>query len=139
MYMSDRSSILWCLFGAVAFFVACADNQPSTEDEVKDFLNQALVTLYIKNDLGAYLKEVDFDGELDSVQLAAVESMHRQYDDFLKQTRGGVTSVEVAEAEFENDSVCFVHYLLTFADSSSLTSVQKVVSIGGRWKIRSRN
>ena len=102
-------------------------------------MNQCLTTLYVEDNLDAYLQYVDFDGELDSVQFSAVRSMYRQYADFVRQTRGGVTGIDVLDADFESDTVCYVHYQLTFADSSSVTSMQKVILDGEIWKIRSRN
>lgn len=137
--MSDKSSVFRCVLCVVAFCAACTGGQPSPEEQVKDFLGQALVSLYIRNDLDAYLQEVDFDGELDSVQSAAVEAMHRQFADYLSQTHGGVTSVDVTGAEFESDSVCYVYYHLSFADSTELPSMHKVVYTDGRWRIKGRN
>ena len=137
MCMSDRSKWIAVVVVGIMMLTACGGKQEVT---FESFVTQALRSLYIDNDYNSYMKCVDYGMELDSVQQKVVETMYRQFTDKVKKQHGGVLEVSVESVETLGDSMTsFVHYQITYADSTRESSMLKVVSDGEGWRIKSRN
>lgn len=137
MCMSDKSR--WIALAAIGIMMltACGGERKIT---FEDFIIQALRSFYIDNDYNVYMECVDYGAELDSVQRKVVEAMYKQFADKVKQQHGGVVEVGVIDVEDLGDSMTsYVHYQVTYADSTQESSMLKVVSDGEGWKIKSRN
>ena len=138
MCMSDRSKRFVAVAIGIIMLAVCGCKERKVTFE--GFVTQALRSLYIDNDYNAYMGCVDYGEELDSVQQVVVEAMYRQFTDRVKQQHGGVVDVEVVDVEDLGDSVTsFVHYRVTYADSTEESSMLKVVTDGDGWKIKGRN
>lgn len=137
MCMSDRSRLIALVAIGIMMLTACGGKQEMT---FESFVTQALRSYYIDNDYNSYMKCVDYGMELDSVQQKVVEAMYRQFTDKVKRQHGGVLEVSVESVENLDDGVTsFVHYQITYADSTRESSMLKVVSDGEGWRIKSRN
>ncbi|MBP5376355.1 MAG: hypothetical protein J6Y41_00095 [Bacteroidaceae bacterium] len=135
--MSDRSKWIAVVVVGIMMLIACGGKQEVT---FEDFVIQALRSYYIDNDYNSYMKCVDYGMELDSVQQKVVEAMYRQFTDKVKRQHGGVLEVNVESVETLDDGVTsFVHYQITYADSTRESSMLKVISDGEGWRIKSRN
>ena len=137
MCMSDKSKWIAVVAVGIMMLTACGGKREVT---FEDFVIQALRSYYIDNDYNSYMKCVDYGMELDSVQQKVVEAMYRQFTDKVKRQHGGVLEVNVESVETLDDGVTsFVHYQITYADSTRESSMLKVISDGEGWRIKSRN
>ena len=137
MCMSDKSKWIAVVAVGIMMLTACGGKLEIT---FESFVTQALRSLYIDNDYNSFVNCVDYGTELDSVQQKVVEAMYRQFTDKVKQLHGGVLEVSVESVETLDDGVTsFVHYQITYADSTRESSMLKVVSDGEGWRIKSRN
>lgn len=142
MFMSDRSKKrvrFVALLAVLAVLMGCGAKQKSREQLLKEFVERALTERYLKNDYESYLNDVDYGTDLDTVQQQMLIAMHKQFTDFQQKKHGAVAYVKMTDVSEEADSVCYVHYIVVYADSTQESSMMKVVEEGGEWKIKSRN
>ncbi len=139
MCMSDKSKWTAAVVVGIMMLTACGNGKQEVTFE--GFVAQALKSLYIDNNYNAYMECVDYGNEaMDSVQQKVVEAMYRQFADKVKQLHGGVLEVSVTSVEEQDDNgTSYVHYEVTFADSTQEYSMLKVVTDGEGWKIKARN
>lgn len=143
MFMSDRSKrIVRCLavLAVLSVLLGCGAKKKTREELLKEFVNRALTERYLTNDYEAYVNDVDYGVELDTVQQQMVIAMHKQFADYQEKKHGTVAYVRMTDVvKEENDSACFVHYIVVYSDSTEESAVMKVVEENGKWKIKSRN
>ena len=101
-------------------------------------LKEALEALE-KDDHEAYLKHVDWGGEMDAVQTAYMKDVLRQHLGWRRSERAAVVSIDMIDAKMEGDTICTVYYQYAFADGTKEVVAQKMVRSGEDWKIRLRN
>jgi hypothetical protein len=122
-----------------AVLVGCGARK-NRDELLKKFVERALTERYLTNDYESYLNEVDYGVELDTVQQQMVIAMHKQFADYQEKKHGTVAYVRMTDVvKEENDSACFVHYIVVYSDSTEESAVMKVVEENGEWKIKSRN
>jgi len=143
MFMSDRSKrmvrLVFVLALITAVLVGCGARK-NRDELLKKFVERALTERYLTNDYESYLNEVDYGVELDTVQQQMVIAMHKQFADYQEKKHGTVAYVRMTDVvKEENDSACFVHYIVVYSDSTEESAVMKVVEENGEWKIKSRN
>lgn len=92
-----------------------------------------------RHDYEAYLRVSDFGVEPDSNQLAFMQSLLAQHQDWQEKRKGVAVDVYVIDTEMLGDTVCYVYYEVAFADSTREVSSQKMIRTNGDWKIRLRN
>ena len=143
MFMSDRSKkAVRCvaLLTVLALLVGCGAKQKSRDELLKEFVERALMERYLTNDYELYLNDVDYGVELDTVQQQMLVAIHKQFADYQEKKHGPVAYVNMTDVvKEEGDSVCYVHYIVAYADSTQESAVMKVAYEGGEWKIKSRN
>lgn len=104
----------------------------------KQALEEALLKLY-EHDYNSYIHSIDIGTEMDTVHVELMQNVYAQYQERIEATKGKPVSVKAIDAKMSNDSVCTVFYQITYADSTKEVSSQKMLLIGGTWKIRIRN
>ena len=128
------------LLTVLALLVGCGAKQKSRDELLKEFVERALMERYLTNDYDLYLNDVDYGVELDTVQQQMLVAIHKQFADYQEKRHGAVAYVRMTDVvKEENDSACFVHYIVVFSDSTEESAVMKVVEENGEWKIKSRN
>jgi len=145
--MSDRSkrrhaTLRLPLAGLLICALMLAACQPANKREklLRKLVDKALDERYMQNDYEAYMQRVDYGEEPDSVERQVLIAMHRQFADYQQQRHGAVARVETVGLEYaEGDTVCYVHYMVTYSDSVQEAAMLKAVFSDSEWKIRGRN
>jgi len=135
--MSDRSRS-FCV-AAITSFVLIACGPGSDDEQLCEFADHVLEELYISENYEEYMHSVDHSTDMDSTRMDMVMMMHKQFADFQRQKHGDVEDVHMVNATKEGDSIRYVHYEITYADSTKETAMMKVIRTSGGWMIRSRN
>ena len=115
---------------------ACHKN--TAEEEAQMALKEALEALE-KDDHGAYLKHVDWCGEMDADRETVMRNVLKQHMEWRRKERAAVVSIDMIDAKMDGDTICTVYYQYAFADGTQETGAQKMVRYGDDWKIRLRN
>ena len=124
--------LMFCVLGLTA-----CHNYTEVE-KAQMTLKEALEALE-KDDHEAYLKHVDWGGEMDVVQTAYMKDVLRQHVGWRRSERAAVVSIDMIDAKMEGDTICIVYYQYAFADGTQEVGAQKMVRYGDDWKIRLRN
>ena len=140
MFTSERNNALrlWLIAVAVVLMAGCAGRK-SRQQRLREFVERALAERYMEGDYESYMESVDYGTELDTVQTQMILALHRQFADRMEKTHGRVVSVGISDMKAEADTVSFVHYTVTYADSTEQATMMKVVENNGTWRIKSRN
>lgn len=134
-----KTAAVALLLAAASTTCSCTGKAEATPDEeARRVLTEALCALYQGN-AEDYLVHIDMGEPMDSFQLDFMRMALTQHSQWCEQTKGVVIGINTVDAKMISDTVCYVRYELTFADSTREVSSQKLIRKEGTWRIRVRN
>ncbi len=116
----------------------CFDKQVSPQDAPKVVLQHALDSLYGHN-YDTYINAVYTEGRQNLLPRGVMRKMLQQHVEAMEVEKGIMSGCVVHKAEFHTDTLATVYYRITFTDGKFEDSSQKMVRVGGEWKIVIRN
>lgn len=135
--MISRAPLLTLLF--CFLLSSCNLGREKTAEQV---ITETFITAFNdlqRHDYDAYLRACDMGEEPDSFQIAFMQNVLAQHQDWQEVRKGAAIDVLVIDTEMLGDTVCYVYYEVAFADSTREVSSQKMVRTEGDWKLRLRN
>ena len=127
-----------CCYAVILLVIcisSCVEN-PS-ESVRKDF--DKAYEAYCSDDMDTYFEYVDFGGEPDSIHSLIYRKAYEHNSSVMKQDGRELTSAEVTDVKFVNDTIALVFYTAHFGDGSAESCCHKMTKSGERWKIIVRN
>lgn len=115
---------------------SCEDKDPASASRTT--LLKAMNKLQ-KGDVEGYCRYLDFGQELDSLTEAQIAKMWVMHEKINLNTKGEVMAVDVVKVDVVADTLTTVYYKIKYASGNEEVSSDKLVRIGGEWKIRVRN
>jgi len=129
--------VVICAIVVLSFF-GCKDKNTDPIEPARLVLKDALMAVE-EHDIMRYLDAVDIGVPIDTLHIDILHKTVLQHQQMQEAAHGRCVDIDIIDSDVLSDTLCYLYYQLTFADSVQEVSTQKMVRKDGVWKLRLRN